>query len=788
MKQYDKVVLLRAEQVRLFYKGMGPGAVATLLLAWAIVETAGGLGNDAVFIWSAAIGLVSIGQLMLWYRWRSVKPGPSVSRNWRYYPLPLSLFAGICWGAAAIYPYPDYPAGFDLLPVLIAACGVQLILLLQSSLVPALVFFVLGLLVPIVMVLLSTSEQPPPDQVLVISAVVVLISLTAVAFARVMMRMSNLHAGGEILELMLQIEGDENLEQQRKMEERDSKSRDLERELFMEKEAVESAAMAKSEFLATMSHEIRTPLNGIVPVLEMLQDTRMDLEQKQFVRTALASSHHLLGIINDILDFSKIEAGRLQVEKIPFDVWELVDSVSAVMSGNAQKKNLDLQCHVSNDVPPVILGDPIRLRQILVNLVSNAIKFTQKGSITLEVSLNSEHGIGERLIFSVKDTGIGISSDTIPHLFQSFSQADASTTRRHGGTGLGLVISKGLVELMGGQISVQSEPAVGSVFWFVLPLKRAASEGVSPDAVPESQFMPGSGSEEELPVPEGEPAFHEVSVEPQPSGIVLVVEDNPVNLGVARKMLQRLGLTCDTVTDGKSAVTAVSGSRYDLVLMDCQMPIMDGYEATQLIRQRERSKDAPPVPIIAMTANAMAGDREKCIEAGMDDYLSKPVKLDTMRKTLGYWLRVHETPEPVRVSTRRFTRSLTGKPGTAAADESEDTTSILDKEVLRGLYYVMGDEFVGLIESYMAHVPQLMGDIRAGIEARDLSQVIRPVHSLKSSSANVGAMRLSSAAREMEENARAGEQDKVIAGLASLEHEFEVSNGALKTIDSNYFE
>ena len=791
MKQYDKVVLLSAEQLRLFYKGMGFGALATLLLAWAIVETAGGLGNDAVFVWSVAIGLVSIGQLMLWYLWRSVKPGPSVSRNWRYYPLPLSLFGGICWGVAAVYPYPDYSAGFDLLPVLIAACGVQLMLMLQSSLLPALVIFVLGLLVPMVMAFQSSAEHPSPDQVLVIGTVVVLISLTAVAFARLMMWMSNLHAGREILELMLQMEGDENVEQQRKMEERDSNSRDLERELFLEKEAVESAAMAKSEFLATMSHEIRTPLNGIVPVLEMLGDTRLDQEQKQFVSTALASSHHLLGIINDILDFSKIEAGRLQVEKIPFDVWELVNSVSAVMLGHAQKKNLDLQYLVSNDVPPVIQGDPIRLRQVLVNLVSNAIKFTQEGSITLEVSLKSEHGIGEQLMFSVKDTGIGISSETISHLFQSFSQADASTTRRHGGTGLGLVICKGLVELMGGQINVRSKPAAGSVFWFVLPLERAVSEEVSREAVPGSRFTPVFGSEEELPVPESEPVFHEVPVEPQLSGIVLVVEDNPVNLGVARKMLQRLGLTCDAVTDGKSAVTAASGSRYDLILMDCQMPIMDGYEATRLIRQRERGKDAPQVPIIAMTANAMAGDREKCIEAGMDDYLSKPVVLDTLGKTLGYWLRVHESPQPVQPvqgKTRRFTRSLTGKRGTAAANESEDAPSIVDKEVLRNLYYVMGDDFVGLIESYMAHVPQLMGEIRAGIEARDLSQVIRPVHSLKSSSANVGAMRLSSVAREMEEDARTGEQDKVIAGLAGLEHEYEVSNGALKTIDSNFFE
>jgi len=793
MKQYDRAVLLRAEQVRLFYKGIGPGALATLLLAWAIAETAGGFGNDVVLIWSVAIGLVSVCQLVLWYLWRSVRPGQFASWDWQYYPLPLSLFAGLCWGAAAIYPYPDYNAGLDLLLVLFVAGGVHLMLLLQSPLAPALVFFVLGLLVPVTMAFSSSAERPSTDHLFVISAAVILISLTAVAFARLMMLMSGLRADREILGLMTlqsrewaETEGEEHFERRHIVEEPDSRRRDLERELFLEKEAAESAAIAKSEFLATMSHEIRTPLNGIVPVLEMLKETRLDQEQEQFVATALASSHHLLSIINDILDFSKIEAGRLEVEKIAFDVWELVNAVVTVMSGVAHKKNLDLRYLVSNDVPPFILGDPVRLRQILVNLVSNAIKFTNKGRITLEVSSDHERWIGERLMFSVTDTGMGISRDTLPKLFQSFSQADASTTRRHGGTGLGLVISKRLVELLGGRISVRSEPGVGSVFWFVLPLERPVPGDVSPDASPGSHMMHSSGSEEALPVQDGDPALQAVSEESRLSGRVLVVEDNPVNLGVSRKMLQRMGLTCETVTDGKSAVTAASGKPYDLILMDCQMPVMDGYEATRLIRQRERTKGTPPVPIIAMTANAMAGDREKCIEAGMDDYLSKPVMLDTLRKTLGYWLKVHESPKLSEHSSRRITRSFGGKQGTS--DGSEDMPSIVDEKVLRELQSIMGDEFIVLIESHLTHAPQLMSEIRVGIKVRDLSRVIRPVHSLKSGSANVGALRLSSAARQMEQDARSGDQDKVIAGLADLEHEYEESNRVLKTISENFFE
>ena len=785
---------MRAEQVRLFYKGIGFGALATLLLGWAIAQTAGGFVNDVVLIWSVAIGLVSVCQLVLWHLWQNARPGQSASWDWQYYPLPLSLFAGLCWGAAAIYPYPDYSEGLDLLLVLIVAGGVHLMLLLQSPLLSAMVFFVLGLLVPVAMALLSSSERPPADHIIVMSAAVTLISLTTLAVSRLMMLISSQRADAECRELMLlqsgeqagETGGEESFERQPIIEGPDSGRGDLERELFLEKEAAESAATARSEFLATMSHEIRTPLNSIVPVLEMLKDTGLDQEQKQFVATALASSQQLLSIINDILDFSKIEAGRLEVEKIAFDVWELVNSVATVMLGAAKKKNLDLQYLVSNDVPPKILGDPNRLRQVLVNLVSNAIKFTDKGSITLEVSLDRERWIGEWLMFSVTDTGIGMSSDTIPKLFQSFSQADASTTRRYGGTGLGLVISKGLVELLGGRISVQSEPGVGSVFWFVLPLERSmAVEGVS-DASQGSQIISGPESDAVLPAQQEEPVLQKVSEEPRLSGRVLVVEDNPVNLGVSRKMLQRMGLNCDTVTNGQSAVTAASGYTYDVILMGCQMPIMDGYEATQLIRQRERSKGMPQVPIIAMTANAMAGDREKCIKAGMDDYLSKPVLLDTMRKTLGYWLSVHRSSKPVEYGHRRITRSFSSKQG--KVDEPEEIPHIMDIKILRELQLVMGNEFIGLIESYLAHAPLLMGEIKTGIEAGDLNQVIRPAYSLKSSSANVGALRLSTAAGEMEENARAGEQDKVIAGLAGLELEHEVSSRVLMNIDKKFFE
>ena len=295
MKQYDRSVLLRAEKVRLFYKGMGPGALAALLLAWAIVETAGGFGHDLALIWVGALGLVSVAQLILWMLWRKADPNPPASWGWRFFPLPLSLFAGLCWGAAAIYPYPDYADGSDLVLILIVACGVQLMFLLQTALISALVSFVLGLIAPIALVLTTSSpELPPPDQVLVIGAAAVLISLTTLAFARLINLMINQRAGREDLELIMldseeyaeeyaeepASEGDLEQRPQPPPEEQELRRRDLERELFLEKEAAESIAIAKSEFLATMSHEIRTPLNGIVPVLEMLKDTPLDDAQQ----------------------------------------------------------------------------------------------------------------------------------------------------------------------------------------------------------------------------------------------------------------------------------------------------------------------------------------------------------------------------------------------------------------------------------------------------------------------------------------------------------------------------
>ena len=697
----------------------------------------------------------------------------------------------------------------------------------------------------------------------------------------------------------------------------------LEQDLLLAKQAAESAVLAKGEFLATMSHEIRTPLNGIVPMLDMLSRAALPPDQRDMLNTASASSQQLLRIVDDILDYSKLEANKLELEITGFNLREVLDSVLQLMQRPAENKNIRLTLQLDPAVRLPVRGDPVRMRQVLSNLIGNAVKFTERGAVTVNVRRLGETAAQHLLRFEVRDTGIGIDPEAQSRLFNSFSQADASTTRLYGGTGLGLAICKRIIDLMGGRIGVHSEPGRGATFWFEVPLLKVIGDMRAQDTTLEttrallvtsdtrlrqrlSLLLPSWGiklstvettqealerlrasqvsgaapfaivlgdlssirasaralhrgvtrsnaaddlrmvwlyGDEEIPeelrdgstllprqshgadlhaalsfaAPVQEPAtlaFEEtprqedfslplpppptvpVTETPGPrvepvsapgeaaSTCLLLVEDNPVNLAVGEKLLSVLGYSCDVAVNGQIALEKMASGRYDLVLMDCQMPVLDGYSATREWRDREVLQGATVrLPIVAMTANAMAGDRQRCLDAGMDDYLSKPVSREQLENCLQRWLPGRASFEERVVAAPLMALEAENPLLPATAPLRAATPAIfpvLDHSMLDELQEIAGEETARIVSLFLEDTPRLIAKLESASVIPDLDAMRDAAHTLKSSSANVGAMALSTAAKRVELGARAKKLDRPAVAVALVIAEYARARMALQ--------
>jgi signal transduction histidine kinase/CheY-like chemotaxis protein len=609
-------VRIVAEQVAMLHR-MAPyalvmSAVGSTVILWLFFSVA---DQGSLIAWYVALNVAYAARYALVLAYRRAAPPPEEARRWGHYFVALTFCAGAIWGVLGtplleVESY-SYQVIFSVINVAVAAIGI-------FSLYPwlsAYAALVLPFMLPSTLTVLSRGE----GEHMVLGGIMLAFVPIAMSAARRIGRNNT-----ESIQLRLDMAA---------MSEQHAKA----------KLAAEEANRTKSEFLANMSHEIRTPMNGVLGMTELLLDSRLTDVQRRYAQNVHTSGQALLHIINDILDFSKIEAGKMALDVIDFDVRRTTAEVVELMGSRANAKNLALTCRVDEDVPHGVRGDPGRLRQVLFNLIGNAVKFTERGEVAITVGRSLSHETCEKscvLDFAVRDTGIGISAEAQGRLFQAFSQADGSTSRRFGGTGLGLVISKQLIELMGGEIEIESDPGAGSTFRFTVKVALSDTCCSLPAPAPAGGPM-RAGDAGAAPGAAGR------------SRRALLVEDNRVNQEVGKAMLRALGFDADISPDGRAGVEAAFIRPYDIVLMDCQMPEMDGYQATAAIREREmeiaaqlRGSGSAPrrMPIIALTANAMKGDRERCLEAGMDDYLAKPFRKEQLEQMLARWVSASDQP------------------------------------------------------------------------------------------------------------------------------------------------